>query len=254
MTPRLLATALAALLGACCGTAQAACDTGLAERLHAKLHPKQALDHDLAVCEPWRGNPGRSIVVLPIPRPGSEEGARELDLDVLVVQQADNGNSERAAVVSRLFQPRALTEDAVRISEIRVDTARYRLAPDVRAFGLRVMHRNISRANPFSNETLTLYLPQGAKLNKVLDAFEMNFERGEWDTLCTGEFESRRSLLSIAKTTSNGLADLVVRRTDWDSRNVVQDEDCVERQRPPSSSSLTLHYDGSHYRPSPDRK
>jgi hypothetical protein len=248
------AALLAPLLAAACGIAQAACDTGLAERLHAKLHPGRALDHELAVCEPWRGNPGRSIVVLPMPRPGSEEGARELDLDVLVVQQADNGNSERATIVSRLFQSKALVDDAVRISEIRVDTARYRLAPDARAFGLRIVHRNNSRASPFSDETLSLYLPQGAKLNKVLDAFEMNFERGEWDTLCAGEFDSRRSLLSIAKSSSNSLADLVVRRTDWGSRNVVQDEDCVERQQAPVSSTITLRYDGSHYRPSPDRK
>ena len=50
----------------------AACDSGLAERLHAKLHPGRTLDHELAVCQAWRTVPGRSIVVLPLPRPRRE--------------------------------------------------------------------------------------------------------------------------------------------------------------------------------------
>jgi len=100
--------------------------------MHAKLHPKRVLDHERAVCEPWRGLPGRFIVVLPLPRPSTEPGTTQFDLDVLVVQQADNGNTERATVVSRLFEPSAVSEDAYRISEIKVDTARYVLAPDAR--------------------------------------------------------------------------------------------------------------------------
>ena len=92
---------------------------------------------------------------------------------MLVVQQADNGNTERATIVSRLFQSAALTEDAIRIGEIKVDTARYTLAGDARAFGLRVVRQGSSRANPYSNETLTLYVPQGPKLAKVLDGLEM---------------------------------------------------------------------------------
>ena len=107
---RMLATGLLAALSV---AAHAACDTGLAERMHAKLHPKRALDHELAVCQPWRGFPGRFIVVLPIPQAASGAVATEFDLDVLVVQQADNGNTERATIVSRLFEPSALTEDAV---------------------------------------------------------------------------------------------------------------------------------------------
>ena len=135
--------------------------------MHAKLHPKQALDHERAVCQPWRGLAGRFIVVLPLPRPSTEPGTTQFDLDVLVVQQADNGNTERAKIVSRLFEEDVLTEDAVRISEIRVDGARYALAPDVRAFGLRILRQGSSRANPYSNESLALYVPQGPKLAKA---------------------------------------------------------------------------------------
>ena len=148
--------------------------------------------------------------MLPLPRPSTEPGTRQFDLDVLVVQQADNGNTERAKVVSRLFEEDVLTEDAVRIGEIRVDGTRYALAPDARAFGLRILRQGSSRANPYSNESLSLYVPQGPKLAKVLDGLELMLEQGEWDTSCTGSFETVRGSLSVARGSTGGYADLIL--------------------------------------------
>jgi len=247
MRCRLLA---ACLLASLCGAGHAACDTGLAERMHAKLHPKRQLDHERAVCQAWRGFPGRFIVVLPMPRPASAADFTEFDLDVLVVQQADNGNTDRATVVSRLLQPAALSEDAIRIGEIKVDTARYTLAGDARAFGVRVIRQGSSRANPYSSETLSLYVPQGPKLAKVLDGLEMTLERGEWDTNCAGNFETVRGSLSIARSTSNGYADLLLRQTRSESRSTPQGDECLTHERPAKFTSLALRYDGNSYRAS----
>jgi hypothetical protein len=237
------------LLGACCTSSYAACDSGLAERMHAKLHPKRTLDLERAVCEPWRGAPGRYIVALPMPRPASDPGATQFDLDVLVVQQADNGNTERAKIVSRLFEEAALDEDAVRIREIRVDTARYVLAPDARAFGLRIVYQGSSRANPYASETLTLYVPQGPRLAKVLDRLEMSLERGEWDTNCSGDFESVHGTLSVMHTASNGFADLMLRQTRSRNRSALQADECVSQESPATIKSSLLRYDGTLYRP-----
>ncbi|MDM0103876.1 hypothetical protein QTH97_02950 [Variovorax sp. J22R24] len=248
MARRLLA---AGLLGAFCVAGHAACDTGLAERMHAKLHPKRALDHERAACEPWRGLPGRFIVVLPMPRPSSEPGVTDFDLDVLVVQQADNGNTERAKIVSRLFEESALTEDAVRIGEIKVDTARYTLAADTRAFGVRILRQGSSRANPYSSETLTLYVPQGQKLVKVLDDLQVTLERGEWDTNCAGNFETVRGTLSVARgSTHSGYADLILREARSETRSTMQGEECATHERAPTFKSTVLRYDGAGYRAS----
>jgi len=239
------------LLSAFCALSHAACDTGLAERMHAKLHPQRALDHDRAVCEPWRGLPGRFIVVLPMPRPSSEPGTEQFDLDVLVVQQADNGNTERARIVSRLFEESALTEDAVRIGEIKVDTARYTLAADARAFGVRILRQGSSRANPYSEETLTLYVPQAQKLAKVLDTLPVTLERGEWDTNCTGNFETVRGTLSVARgSTHSGYADLILRESRSRSRSTPQGEECATHEQAPTFKSTVLRYDGAVYRTS----
>ncbi|VTU28445.1 hypothetical protein H6CHR_02989 [Variovorax sp. PBL-H6] len=246
MPRRLLLGFLLVLLSA---AAHAACDTGLAERMHAKLHARRALDHELAVCEPWRGFAGRFIVVLPLPRPSADQGVTQFDLDVLVVQQADNGNTERAKVVSRLFEAAAMREDAVRIGEIKVDTARYTLAPDARAFGIRILRQGSSRVNPYSNETLTLYVPRGPRLAKVLDGVELTMERGEWDANCAGNFETMRGNLSIARSTSNAYADLLLRQTRTETRSSAQGDECVTQERPAKFSSRMLRYDGTAYRP-----
>ena len=78
---RHLALLLAGLLAA--GAGHAACESGLAERMHAKLHPQRPLDERLAACKPWPAYPGRSIVVLPMPRETSDNGAKVYDLEVL---------------------------------------------------------------------------------------------------------------------------------------------------------------------------
>jgi hypothetical protein len=238
------------LLGALGGPAHAACDTGLAERMHAKLHPGRTLDHELAVCEPWRGVPGRSIVALPMPHPDAFPGMPNhgrYDLEVLVVEQADNGNTERTKIVSRRLDVGALRSDAIQIAEIRADTARYTLAPGARAFGLRVLYRDSSGPSPYAHETLTLYLPQGAKLAKLLDPLEMRHERGEWDGNCAGDFRMTHAALSVQRAANNGLADLMLRRTHSDSRSFLQGSECVTRERPATFDSILLRYDGASY-------
>ncbi|MGJ7579273.1 hypothetical protein ACSFA3_03725 [Variovorax sp. RHLX14] len=230
--------------------AQAACDTGLAERMHGKLHPNRALDHERAVCEPWRGFLGRFIVILPMPVPValSEPGLTEFDVEVLVVQQADNGNTERARIVSRSMEPRGLSEDTTRIASIKIDTARYALAPDARAFGVRIVYQSAVRESPYESERLSLYVPDGTKLHKVLDELELERQSGDWDTNCSGTFRTVRSTLLIARTTTNGYADLMLRQTGSNSRSSLVGEECVTRERPATFKSTSLHFDGERYR------
>ncbi|MDB5731995.1 MAG: hypothetical protein JWQ03_1890 [Variovorax sp.] len=245
MNWRVLALALGLLALAAPG--HAACDSGLAGRLSARLHPDRLLDEERAACKSWPGQPGRSIVVLPLARPAAEPGATEFDLDVLVVQQADNGNTERSTVASRLFEPKVLLEDAARIDDIRIDTSRYPLAPDARAFGVRVRYSSASRALPYSSETLMLYAQQGERLRRVLGGLEVSMERGEWDPGCHANFEQLRSTLSVEPTRSHGFADLLLRRTRTTSRASFVDGDCIEQPGASRFDSVLLRYDGSRY-------
>ena len=234
-----------------CGLAcvsHAACDSGLAGRMNTKLHPERALDAERAACKPWPGVLGRSIVVLPLPRPSrTEPGVIEFDLDVLVVQQADNGNTERSTITSRLFEENVLIDDAVHIDDIRIDTARYALAPEARAFGVRVRYSGSSRANPYANETLSLYVPQGEHLRKVLSGLELSLDRGEWDTRCVGSSEQMRGSLSTAPTRSNGYADLQLHRAVSAGHSALIDGECVEQPQTSSFDTVLLRFDGKRY-------
>ena len=244
---RALALALAVALAGWILPGQAACDSGLAGRMNARLHPERAFDEERAACRSWPGQPGRSIVVLPLARAGAEPGATEFDLDVLVVQQADNGNTERSTIAARLFEPRVLLEDAVRIDDIRIDSGRYPLAPEVRAFGVRVRYSGTSRALPYASETLMLYAQQGDRLRRVLGGLEVAMERGEWDPGCHATFEQMRGALSLAPERSHGFADLLLRRTRITSRASFVDGDCIEQSAAPRFDTVLLRYDGSRY-------
>lgn len=232
------------------GLAQAACDTGLAERLHAKLHPRDTLDHALAVCEPWPGVRDRIIVVLPLPHDtsASGNGPRHFDLDVLVVQRPDNGNSERDTVASRLLDADALVQENGERIEIHVDPTRYRLGHDARAFGLRILRGNDKPEAPASSESLSLYLPRGARLDKLLDDLELSAERGTRGGECEGEFRTRRTQVSVEDAGNKGLARLVLRRNETVSRSRLQDDECLTQRGQPRYQQITLHFDGQRYR------
>ena len=241
----------ALLLGiSAAGLSHAACESGLAERMHARLHPDRLLDERLAACKPWPGALGRIVVVLPMARPSSDPTAAKVyDLEVLLVQRPDNGNTERDTVIGRLFQAEALDEEGVAIQEILVDTGRYVLAPDARAFGLRVRYRGTTRGDTFASETLRLYVVQAGKLHEVMQEVELDNESGEWNADCTGRFRQLRSMLSTRPNRNATFADLVIARTTVQSHGQMQEDgSCAERSQSPQYATVVLRYDGERYR------
>ncbi len=243
--------ALLAVLAAALHTgAQAACQSGLAERLHDKIDPQRVLIHELTVCHAWHGHLGRSVVVLPTR--GTAPGT--LDLDILVVQQPDNGNSERSTIVARQRQtvPSSRGSDAMAVSDIEFDAARYRLHAQWQSFGLRIHRRSMATSQPASSETLSLYgLDRGNQLHLLLDEFETRRERGRWGPGCTGHFKKQERQLAVVHSASSGakgMADLQVRQTETSSVNELQGNDCVESSELPRFSESTLRYDGRQYR------
>ncbi|HEX7866833.1 MAG TPA: hypothetical protein VF555_17890 [Variovorax sp.] len=233
------------------GLSHAACESGLAERMHAKLHPNRQLDERLAACKVWPAFPGRSIVVLPMPRETTDRGAKVFDLEILLIQRPDNGNTDRDTVIGRLLQPEALDEDATTsIQDIRIDTSRYVLSPEARAFGLRVRYRGSNApGSPLASETVRLYVHHGKQLRQVLQEIELDHDHGGWDSTCTGHFEKLRTMLSVGKSSSNGFAELQLSRTLLQSRAQEQeDQGCVEKALPPKFNTVTLRYDGERYK------
>ena len=99
-----------------------------------------------------------------------------------------------------------------------------------------------SRANPYASETLSLYLPRGERLLKLLDGLELYRERGEWDTQCAGRFETVRGSLSLAPGTSQGYADLLLNRIHTEQVSRMEGDECVTQEQSARLSSTTLRY------------
>lgn len=172
---------------------------------------------------------------------GNEDGMGDYDLDVLIV------NSTTRKPLARLLQKAAIASDAWRFNGLAIDTARYRLAPGIRAFGVRATHSSSSRANPAGTTELNLYVHKNGRLQMVLAGLITSSTRGEWDTNCTGEFSQTESTIEVGKTTSHGYADLLVRTTTTGSQQRAENDDCVETTLAPVVTQDTLRYDGNAY-------
>ena len=198
-----------------------------------------------AACKAAPDQPGVLLAVFvygrqPAGRPAPDDEAKELA--VLVIDRA------RGTVIASLRQP--VEEDAmteVGPDSLSLDTARYALAPGVRAFGLRFHStaRGASCADNGFGDLLTLFVPQGNVLRAVL---RMNMSTQRALSGCIGSavahavVESADLTIALAPTRSQGYADLVVRaRIDtW-----VADEGKPTPK--PRTETRVLRYDGQRY-------
>lgn len=214
----------------------AQCDD-LIPNLINQLHGDR--NSDMAVCKIWPADESKTIVVLPLPHNSGENDT--YDLDVLFV------DSQSGEIMSCSWQPSALESDAIRLTGFTIDTGRYRLNPQTRAFGVRIAYTGSSRANPYSDESLNLYVVQGDKLNKVLDQLSIGYSGGEWDTICNGSFSSSQRTLALDNKITNGYTDLVI--TEKTSTQIARwvNDDCVESEGKESGKTFRLKYNGNEY-------
>ncbi|GAC1033110.1 hypothetical protein thsps21_39390 [Pseudomonas sp. No.21] len=195
-----------------------------------------------AACKPWPDDKAQSVVALAYERPGDEgvaQGERSL---ALLVAKVDGRSGALLERYDSTLDEDAATE--VSGDSLWLDTARYHLAPGLRAFGLVFdsTARGASCPDGGSDEELTLFAPQGKALRPVLKAY-----LAEWTTikgtLCVNDpdfmTESARVTLDLAKTSSNGFADLVL------AARVTGDSAAGEKYL--RTVRKTLKYDGTQY-------
>jgi hypothetical protein len=222
------------------------------------LHVANDIGHSVmcgeyfATCRSVPNAPTRSIVALAFPREHGAAEAEAFDLDVLIV------DSSTSKVISRLPRDRALVADAALPTSISIDTANYALAPEVRAFGVRVEHELGGHFGSFHDVALNLYVADGASLKPVLTDFAVAESSQAADGECTGGSVETRRTLHVASTRSHGYADLLVKSTITTTElgpaaNENADEgegECVEKAPVRSTAQEWLRYDGEKYQAS----
>jgi hypothetical protein len=200
----------------------------------------EADDAQQIVCKSWPAHPELTLVLVPLMAPDSD-GEHSGDLDVLVL----DGKSLK--VQQRLRLNGYMNDDAVRITGLALDTARYQLAPGTLAFGIRKTLEGSSRPNPFGEVDLTLLATIDGKLRAVL-GMVVSRSSGEWDTNCAGTFSDSNVVLTMGKTASQGFADIDVTGTREESSNYLdKQQECQEKKGKPAKIQAQLRYDGQKY-------
>lgn len=214
---------------ACAFQAQAACDI-------------KAFDgKSLSRCKVWPAVQNQAIAVTStyLADPGDDE-AGVFDLDLAIV------DASNAKPIATYRKPGAYNSDAVRFDDLRIDTARYRLAPETRAFGLRSRFSHSSQANPYEKTDLALYVREGNALRPVLEGLVIAKSTGEFVD-CEGYEKTIRRSVEIGPTSHHGLADLIVTTRGSNTKNTRSGQECVSSVTQLKQTRITLTYDGEQY-------
>lgn len=197
-----------------------------------------------SVCKDWPAHAGQTITAKAVftadpSDPRGDSGMYDLDLAVV--------DSANAKVLASYRLAEAFNSDAIAFEGFSVDTARYKLTAQQRAFGIRASFGHNSSANPYSKGDLTLYLKEGTALRPVLRGLVVYRANGEYDGNCTGQGEQTTRTLDIGKTSSHGFADLIIRSSTVITRNFKVGNECMDKSSKPTISLTTVHYDGQQY-------
>ena len=193
-------------------------------------------------CNVWPAFPSQAISVKSTylaDAGGDDAGAFDLDLAIL--------NASDARPIATYRKPGAYNSDAVRLEDVRIDTARYRLTPDVRAFGLRSKFSHSSHAIPYEKTDLALYVREGNELRPVLEGLVVAKSNGEFMNDCEGYTKTIRRTVEIGPSSHHGLADLIVTTNGNKMKNTQSGKECLSKTTRLKQKQITLTYDGQQY-------
>lgn len=199
------------------------------------IHP-DSVSAPLSAEKELPGTPGYVALVFPELSMGYEDTPYGITGHIVVTDETGKIIDHLVETTSEWYT------DAMELDRITLDTAPYLIASGKRAFGVRLRHYGHSRANPYTYETLSLYVVEKNALRRVLTDFQTSLYRGDWDTNCTGEFKGEESVLIIGNTKNEGYNDLIIKtRVMYTVMFVTEQGECDE-----TSSELSyqtaLHY------------
>jgi len=214
----------------------------LTAQVHAACETKAFDGKSLSHCKVWPAAQNQAIAVKSTYLADSDdEEVGVFDLDLAIV------NASNAKPIATYRKPGAYNSDAVRFDDLRIDTARYRLAADVRAFGLRSKFVHSSHAIPYEKTDLALYIREGDQLRPVLEGLVVYKNNGEFSGDCEGYLKQVRRTVEIAESSHHGLADLIVTSRGSKMKNTQSGKECLSKTTHLKTTQVSLIYDGQQY-------
>ena len=196
-------------------------------------------ESDKAICKIWPADESKTIVVLPFPH--EIEGTIFYDLDVLLV------DTQSGELIAHNWQQNAFVSDAIELTDFEIDTARYQLNNESRAFGVRTNFEHHSYSVSFSEQLINLYVQQNEKLNRIVNKLILKQSVGEWHE-CEGEYNRRNAVLLLGKNANNNYKDLSVAYNE--QKQIIKlnrKRECVKEVTEQKKRKYILYYNGVEY-------
>jgi len=187
--------------------------------------------------KPLPGIPGAKIVAEACLQRGIEDAENDsYDLHLTI--------TGRKPEMTAHFARKLSNGGGVRFTDMKIDTARYEVAPGLRAFGIRAGW-SMSFA---SSDLLSLFIVQGSEIREILSDAAMRIYFTNRGSPCMRKNRQAERIIVIDKRRNHGFFDLLVKETldDWDEEADAQgncDDTPVHRQQ----RVYRLQFDGKQY-------
>ncbi|WP_054311294.1 hypothetical protein [Mesorhizobium sp. 1M-11] len=203
---------------------------------------ERSIQPDDVVCKAWPWRPELMLAAVPLleAKP-ADEGSNKGDVEILVTDRAGKP-------LARRLEPGMAFSDAIRFSDMGLDTARYDVTEGLRAFGLRTTQYGSSRVNPYNEQALWLYTFDKGRIERVLDGLIVERGNGENDGNCQGEMTTVKRTVTLGPKTSARYRALEVEQTETLATSKPTADDCQTDERPGKTTRLDLTYDKGRYR------
>lgn len=150
------------------------------------------------------------IILLPVKTNLDPECEECFDIDNNILVWNKSTNSFEANYTKKA----EWTSDAMRFSELKVDTGLYYLNKNTRAFGVRYSYSGSSRVNPFGSDAINLYYFKSNKIVEVLHDFELERfvgDNGGIGGCKDGWFETFKSIFIFSDKLTTKFNDITVK-------------------------------------------
>ncbi|RDK87422.1 hypothetical protein [Enterobacillus tribolii] len=242
--PRICLLALC-LAGAAHADDQQRCDETMLDALAGQLNmegwalPENARSGTLvaSACKPWPDDEKQTVVAVAYTDRDEHAAPGERNVHLLLAK-ADTRSGRLLSEYREDIGEDAMWE--VGANSLRIDTARYHLAPGVRAFGINFHSaaRGASCPDGWANNLLTLVVPEGRSLRPVFRTY-----LDQWESITPGlcpsdqqaRVEASHLTIGIGKGKSAGFADLEI------TSHVTESDETVRTVK------RVLRYDGKQY-------
>ncbi len=230
-------------LGLCPSFLYAYCTDPRVSNFTKELHSPTIINSELVDC---KRNPVRNETIFAVGQRHvkvDKNGYYPIDADIFIVSNLTNH------IIARSFFPEMWKdEDTNNLSSITIDTARYYLTKDIRAFGVFASFSGTSHADPAGYSLMSLFISQENKIKTVLKDQQISSDSGEWDTRCAGTYINEKTILSMLPTLSNGYFDIALKKTIQHSKAIEIKGDCQEVNGKSSTQNSVLKFNGKVYK------